>query len=154
MSERGRSVRRMEPMKMQICVDAADPHVLADWWAEALGWNAEPSNEAFIESMIAQGFATEADTVRHKGVLCWAAGQAINHPSDAGVPRVLFQKVPEPKTVKNRVHWDLRIPGVRQSSADDVARLIALGATEIGRGQQGPHTWVVLTDPEDNEFCI
>ncbi len=72
--------------------------------------------------------------------------------SDApGAPRVLFQAVPEPKTVKNRVHLDLR-------GEDDPAalreRLIERGATALHDGRQGPHTWVTMSDPEGNEFCV
>jgi len=66
-------------------------------------------------------------------------------------PRVLFQLVPEAKAVKNRPHLDVRI------GADDVERavtdLTARGAKVPHNGQQGPHTWVTLADPEGNEFC-
>ncbi|MBA2772971.1 MAG: VOC family protein, partial [Nocardioidaceae bacterium] len=51
----------------QVTFDTADPHVLADWWAEALGWHVEPSDEDFIRSMISQGFATDDDTTTHHG---------------------------------------------------------------------------------------
>ena len=67
-------------------------------------------------------------------------------------PRVLFQLVPEAKTVKNRVHLDLR-PGPDGTEAI-VARLDARGATELHRGAQGPHHWVTMADPEGNEFCV
>src|ERR1022692_623017 len=68
----------------QVAVDAAQPHVLADWWADALGWDVEPSDEAFIRRMIAEGYATEADTMTHNGVLVWAEGAAIRHPGGPG----------------------------------------------------------------------
>ena len=55
----------------QVTVDCADPHVLADWWADALGWVVEPSNEEFIRSMIAQGYAQEEQTKEHRGVLTY-----------------------------------------------------------------------------------
>ena len=98
----------------QVTVDSADPHVLADWWAETLGWEVEPSDEAFIRDMIAQGFATDADTQLHKGVLVWREGAAILAPDEPASPsrrRVLFQLVPEAKTVKNRMHLDVRVGG-------------------------------------------
>ncbi len=138
---------------VQIVVDCADPHPLADWWAEALGWQVEPQDEAFIRSMVDQGFATEAETTHHRGALVWATGAAIQHPEGLErAPRILFQNVPEPKTVKNRVHLDLRFPADPVPSELD--RLLALGATRVGEGQQGPNAWVVLTDPEGNELCL
>lgn len=137
----------------QVTVDCADPHTLADWWAETLGWEVEPSDEEFIRSMIAKGFATEADTKVHRGVLVWATGCAITLPDGpAGTPRVLFQSVPEPKTVKNRMHLDVRL------GDDDLetvkAALEARGATYLHPGSQGPHVWATMADIEGNEFCI
>lgn len=134
----------------QVAIDCANPHVLADWWAEALRWDVEPSDEAFIRRMIAEGYAADDDTTTHRGSLVWREGAAIRHP-DSG-RRILFQLVPEPKTVKNRVHLDVRV------GADDVEaeleRLTGLGATFMHRGQQGPHSWVTIADPEGNELCI
>lgn len=143
------------PCSVQIVIDATAPHELADWWAETLGWEVEPQDEAFIRSMIEQGFASETDTVTHNGALVWAEATAIRAPDPGGPgqPRVLFQQVPEAKTVKNRVHFDLRtdpeedLAAVRQD-------LLRRGAVEIGEGQQGPHRWITLADPEGNEFCL
>jgi hypothetical protein len=135
----------------QVTIDSAAPHPLADWWAEALGWEREPSDEAFIRSMIDQGFASEADTMRHNGELVWAEGAAITHPT-GGAPRVLFQLVPEPKTVKNRVHLDVRVGA--DLVAAEVERLVARGATVLHTGRQGPYTWVTIADPEGNELCL
>jgi len=139
---------------VQVVVDCADPHSLADWWAEALGWVVEPQDEDFIRSMIDQGFATEDQTTRHRGRLVWAVGAAVTHPEGTErAPRILFQQVPEAKTVKNRVHLDLR-PGTQPDLAER-DRLLALGATEVGSGTEGPYTaWVVLQDPEGNELCL
>ena len=64
----------------------------------------------------------------------------------------MFQAVPEGKTVKNRVHLDVSV-GADQVEVE-VARLTARGATFLHRGQQGPHSWVTMTDPEGNEFCV
>jgi hypothetical protein len=135
----------------QVTIDSAAPHPLADWWAEALGWQREPSDEAFIRRMVDAGHATEADTMRHRGELVWVEGAAIRNPT-GGAPRVLFQLVPEPKTVKNRVHLDVRVGPANVDA--EVARLTARGATELHRGQQGPHSWVTIADPEGNELCI
>jgi hypothetical protein len=65
---------------------------------------------------------------------------------------LLFQLVPEPKTVKNRLHLDLRFGA--ENLEKEVARLVGMGATELWRGAQGPHTWATLADPEGNEFCV
>src|SRR5512139_1862426 len=135
----------------QVVVDCADPHQLADWWAEAIGWDVEPSNEDFIRKMVAEGQAGEADTAVHKGVLVWREGAAIRHPDGSG-RRILFQLVPEPKTVKNRVHLDVRVGAEKIES--EVERLVAAGARVLHHGRQGPHSWITIADPEGNELCI
>jgi hypothetical protein len=139
--------------EFQVTVDSADPHAQADWWAETLGWQVEPQDEAFIRRMISAGYATDSDTKLHNGALVWKEGAAIRHPDGTErAPRMLFQLVPEAKTVKNRVHLDVRI------GTDDVERtvagLTARGAKFLHNGRQGPHTWVTLADPEGNEFCV
>jgi hypothetical protein len=113
------------PIDFQVTVDAAAPHDLADWWAATLGWQVEPTDESFIRKMIAQGHATDDETLVHHGTLAWKAGAAIVHPGGpaSGRPRVLFQLVPEAKA-------------------------------ELHRGQQGPQHWVTMADPEGNEFCV
>ena len=144
-----------QPCAVQVVVDCSSPHTLADWWAETLGWEVEHQDEAFIRSMIEQGFATDADTVVHRGSLVWATATAIRVGSEAGAgqPRMLFQLVPEPKTVKNRIHLDVRPPD-GQDLADLHRRLVERGAVEIGGGQQGPHRWITYADLEGNEFCL
>ncbi|MGW7316056.1 VOC family protein [Streptomyces sp. NPDC054854] len=137
----------------QVTIDSTDPHPLADWWAEALGWEVEPSDEQFIRGVIAAGHATEEDTTTHRGTLVWKLGAAIRHPEGPEhAPRVLFQLVPEPKTVKNRVHLDVRIGEDDPKSV--VERLLAMGATHLHEGNQGPFRWTTLADPEGNELCI
>jgi hypothetical protein len=135
----------------QVVIDCAQPHGLADWWAQTLGWTVEPSDEAFIRSMIEAGHAREEDTTTHRGVLVWREGAAVNSP-EPGRPRLLFQLVPEGKTVKNRLHLDLRVGDDDREAA--VAELVSRGATELHRGRQGPHRWATLADPEGNEFCV
>ena len=71
-------------------------------------------------------------------------------PDHRGVRHLLFFKVPEPKTVKNRMHVDLATRDVEA----EIARLVALGATEIDRRAGNRTRWVVMNDPEGNEFCI
>lgn len=141
------------PYTFQVTVDSGDPHPLADWWAAALGWQVEPSDEEFIRRMVAEGHATQDDTTTHRGALVWKAGAAIRHPAGLDrAPRVLFQRVPEGKTVKNRMHLDVR------TGEDDpeavVARLVAAGAQILHEGRQGPSTWTTLRDPQGNEFCV
>jgi glyoxalase superfamily protein len=139
----------------QVVVDSADPHVLADWWAETMGWVVERTDEQFIRRMIAESYATDDDTKIHNGTLVWKVGAAIRPPeerADLSSRRILFQIVPEPKEVKNRVHLDLRI-GAENVEAE-LARLTGRGATFLHRGRQGPYAWVTLADPEGNEFCL
>lgn len=140
----------------QVAIDCAEPHALADWWADALGWVVEPSDEAFIRDMISKGMASEADTTRRlNGELVWRSGAAIRHPdgpSRGPRKRILFQLVPEPKTVKNRVHLDVWVGAENVETV--LARLTANGGSFLYRGQQGPHSWVTIADPEGNELCI
>jgi Glyoxalase-like domain len=139
----------------QVAVDCAEPHTLADWWAETLGWVVEVPDADFIRKMIAEGYATDADTTTHDGRLVWTTGAAIRHP-DGPVgghrKRIIFQQVPEAKTVKNRWHLDVWVG--QEHIREQQEKLISRGATFLHDGQQGPHTWVTLADPEGNEFCI
>ncbi len=112
-------------------VDCADAYELSEWWKRLLGYvdvDGDPNLPGHEECMILD--------------------------PESG-HRILFIEVPEPKSVKNRLHLDLR---PRSGSQDEeVERVRGLGATEVGdhRGQYGPGTgWVVLADPEGNEFCI
>ena len=77
-------------------------------------------------------------------------GSWIDDPT-GGVRGIFFQLVPEPKLVKDRIHLDLR-PGV--AMADEVERLAGLGATILGRVDEGGSFWTVMQDPEGNEFCV
>lgn len=140
---------------IQIAVDCHDPHTLADCWAETLGWGVEPTDADFIRRMIAEGHATEGDTVEHRGALVWRAGAAITPEDEVGSPtrtRILFQPVPEPKTGKNRVHWDVHTHG---ADIDELrTHLERRGARYVASNSQGPHTWHVMLDPQGNDFCI
>lgn len=147
----------MQPIEVQVTLDCADPHELAAWWAETLGWELEPTDEGFIRQMIEAGQATEADTRQWRGELWWESGAALRLPDAgavAGCRRMLCQKVPEGKTVKNRMHLDLR---VEAAGGDlDAAReaLLARGAAFLYEASQGPFRWYTMTDPEGNEFCL
>jgi len=79
---------------VQIVIDCGDPHGLDDWWAEALGWQVEPQDEASVRRMVESGAASTEATTTHRGALVWRSGAAVNSP-DPGRPRVLLQLVPE-----------------------------------------------------------
>ena len=139
---------------VQVVIDSAEPHALADWWAKTLEWNVEPQDESFIRKMIDEGHASEEETITWNGALVWRAGAAIVPPAGEGPgqPRILFQEVPEAKTVKNRIHLHVRAPA---TDLDDLrSRLTERGAVAVGEGRQGPHAWVTFADPEGNEFCV
>ncbi|OZC77196.1 glyoxalase-like domain protein [Rhodococcus sp. 06-462-5] len=135
----------------QVVVDSATPHALAKWWAQTLGWQVEPIDEDFIREMVAAGHAREEDTITFEGVLVWQAGAGIVDPESPGSPRVLFQSVAEPKSVKNRLHLDIRVGDERETV---VAQLEERGASVLHRAHQGPSFWITMTDPEGNEFCV
>jgi hypothetical protein len=105
----------------QVIVDSADPESQGRWWAAALGWAIVNDDPAEFEI----------------------------RPEPERTPGILFVHVPEPKTLKNRLHLDFR-PDDRDREVD---RLLSLGAlrADIGQGEQ---SWVVLRDPEGNEFCV
>ncbi|MCC3281351.1 MULTISPECIES: VOC family protein [Arthrobacter] len=141
---------------IQICIDCENAHAQADWWAQTLGWPVEEPDQDFIDEMLAKGYAAPEDLIEHNGVRMWNAGSAILQPVPAGSAlaptRILFQPVPEPKTVKDRIHLDIRLAG------DDVdatrSALEARGAKFLWEARQGPHLWYTMADPEGNEFCI
>ncbi|GAA4489405.1 VOC family protein [Rhodococcus olei] len=137
--------------EFQVTVDSRRPHDQAKWWAQTLGWQVEPSDEDFIRGLVAAGHAREEDTEVYDGVLVWRVGAAIRDPDHPDRPRVLFQLVPEDKSVKNRLHLDVRVGDDKQSVAD---ALVARGAAVLHHGSQGPFRWITMTDPEGNEFCV
>jgi catechol 2,3-dioxygenase-like lactoylglutathione lyase family enzyme len=110
-----------------LVVDTPDPDRLARFWAEALGWRRthDTPDEVVIEP---------------------PAGS----PEDGVVPDLLFGRSSDLRAGKNRLHLDLR----PVDQAAEVARLEALGATHAEIGQTGEETWVVLADPDGNEFCV
>lgn len=128
-------------------MDSADPHVLADWWAETLGWQVEAQDATFIRKMIDEGLATDADTTTHRGALVWREGAAI-HPDEEPSPdrrRTYFQEVPEGKVVKNRMHLDLRLGDDDPETVRQ--RLLARGApccTAVSRGRTPGSPWPIL----------
>jgi hypothetical protein len=147
----------------QVTFDAADPIALSRFWAEALHYVIQPPPgrdigpdedpiEVWMEVLEAAGVPEDQrDTA-----------SAIVDP-DGTRPRVFFQKVPEPKTAKNRVHLDVRAaPGlegdVRMAVLEaECDRVVALGATRVERHEPAPPLsagFIVMQDPEGNEFCL
>lgn len=121
-----------------IVIDCADVAAQARWWAEVLDWRIV--YEADDEVVIVPPHALEER----------AADIALGERG----PGLVFVPVPEGKTVKNRLHIDLA-PGPDDDQAAEVARLESLGATRINVGQDEQSVgWVVLADPEGNEFCV
>jgi hypothetical protein len=110
-----------------ISIDSVDPERLAAFWAETLGWR--------ITSV-----------EREEVVLEPPAGS----PAEGLVPDILFLLVPEEHVTKNRLHLDLR----PDDQVAEVQRLIELGASHVDIGQNSECTWIVLADPEGNEFCV
>lgn len=112
----------------QISVDSANPRTLARWWAEALGWQ-----------LIDDGEDPDDPSEEYE-----IAAPGMPHPA------ILFLPVDDSKVVKNRMHFDFR----PDDQGAEVARLESLGATRVDVGQRSDVSWVVLADPEGNEFCV
>jgi catechol 2,3-dioxygenase-like lactoylglutathione lyase family enzyme len=140
---------------VQFTFDCADPAGLAEFWAEALGYRVQGPPlgfETWAQALDAFGVPPERRN----------DASAVVDPEGAG-PRVFFQRVPEGKQVKNRVHLDVRAaPGLagdeRMAALEaDADRLVALGATRLGRFEPAPPLaagHLVMADPEGNEFCL
>ncbi len=150
---------RPAPLHFKIVIDAAAPHAQADFWAAALHYEVE-DNSPLIEKLLGLGAVPEELTLESHGRRAWRDLAAVRHPDDpyqeesgAGLGRrVLFQRVPEVKTGKNRVHLDLHTEEGRR--AEEVARLEALGASVLRSVREQGGEWVVMADPEGNEFCV
>ncbi|WP_306341612.1 VOC family protein [Pilimelia anulata] len=107
-----------------MAVDAVRPDAVAEFWCRVLGWRVVDRDDTVISIAAADGAWPAIDVVR----------------------------VPEEKKVKNRLHLDLRADGV--STGEELARLLDLGARRVDVGQGPDVSWVVLADPEGNEFCL
>lgn len=107
-----------------LVLDCADPEKLAEFWAPALGYVSLGTFGSYVALL----------------------------PDGRPGPKLLLQRVDEPKSVKNRMHFDIEVPDI-ETEAD---RLVALGATRVSEVPCREHvsTWLLLTDPEGNEFCV
>ena len=141
---------------VQIVFDAQDPGRLATFWAAAL------SDRGYRVPDPPDGAADWPTWLAACGVPeeHWNDASAVES-TDPAQPRLYFQRVPEPKTVKNRVHVDLQAGGgpsvpleeQRSRIAAAVDRLTPLGATFVEHRSGMGTAWAVLLDPEGNEFC-
>ncbi|HMR48008.1 MAG TPA: VOC family protein [Arachnia sp.] len=138
--------------KFSLTLDAADPLALGEFWALALGYVREPPpppHQSWEETLVAWGLPPER----------WNDANAIVDPDGVG-PRIFIQKVPEPKTAKNRVHIDVRVSVSHENK--DLAALRAKADQLVGAGatlvqvydEEFTGQWIVMLDPEGNEFCI
>ena len=148
---------------IQVTFDAHDPETLSRFWADAMGYvipgpprrELAPGEDPFEawHAFLAEGGVPESE---------WNSASAAQDPDGEG-PRLFFQRVPEAKTAKNRVHLDLRVaPGLageeRMAALEaEAVRLVALGASRVERHEPAPpmsagHIW--MADPEGNEFCL
>jgi catechol 2,3-dioxygenase-like lactoylglutathione lyase family enzyme len=139
---------------IQVVIDCADPARLVTFWASALGYKVQdpPAGyESWEAFLTAQGVPPEQ----------WNSASAVIDPGGKG-PRIYFQRVPEAKVVKNRVHVDVNAGGGPETPPDErrrqvdaeVERLTGLGATIVRPMEQRGEYWVVMQDPEGNEFCL
>jgi hypothetical protein len=140
---------------IQLVFDAADPSGLSRFWASALGYRLQEPPA---------GFETWEDFLEAQGIPRdrWNDASAIVDPKGNG-PRIYFQRVPEPKTAKNRMHMDLNVGGGPSVSLEErrgrvdaeVRRLKELGASDQrGAIERDGEYWVRMNDPEGNEFCV
>jgi hypothetical protein len=137
---------------IQVVFDCADPASLASFWAEALGYIVQPPPPGFESWEVflrANGWPEEE----------LDRASAIVDPHGNG-PRIFFQKVPEGKVAKNRVHLDVNASAglggdeARHAVREAAERLKALGAVELYEKDERSGHWITMQDPEGNEFCV
>jgi hypothetical protein len=137
-------------MRTQITFDCADPHAQASFWAQVLGTEVEDHSD-LADKLVADGLMPAEDRIVINGRSAFRDVAACRDPS-GGEPRMFFQRVPESKVAKNRMHADIHVEPDRKLA--EVERLEKLGAQLIGtHSDRGPVTYV-MRDPEGNEFCL
>ena len=154
----GRDDGVMSALRTQVVFDAADPHRIAAFWADALHYEHEEI-DGFVRGLVEAGHVPADYTIEIGGKLRWRSLASLRHPDDpvdergAGAGRrILFQAVPEPKVVKNRLHLDLLVgPDAHDA---EVERLVGLGAAVKGVHDGDEGRWTLMTDPEGNEFDV
>jgi hypothetical protein len=138
---------------IQVVIDCANPGRVATFWATALGYVVQPPPEGFAsweEFLTSIGFPEERFNSR----------SAVVDPAGQG-PRIFFQQVPEPKTIKNRVHIDINASDGAANEIEarglvdaKVEELVAHGASVLRDFEEFGERTVVMQDPEANEFCV
>ncbi len=142
----------------QITIDCNNPTPLVPFWAEVLGYEPRPAPD---------GFATWNDWYISVGVpedeldLSGDGSDRLQDPEGKG-PNIWFQPVPEAKTIKNRLHFDIYVGGGRTVPIEErrqrvdarVAELVAIGGSIVRSTDGADHYFVIMGDPEGNEFCI
>lgn len=121
-----------------VVVDSLDPQAQARWWAEVMDWMIiydTPDEAVVIPKNITEGAVEDLDEWMRRG------------------QGLVFVRVPEAKSVKNRLHIDLA-PHTSQDREAEIRRLIDMGASTVDVGQSDDVSWTVLSDPEGNEFCV
>jgi len=147
------------PVHWKVVVDAADPNAQAAFWAAALDYRVE-DNSQLIAKLVAAGAVPPEAVTEVGGRAAFVDLAAVRHPQDpvdeasgTGLGRrILFQRVPEAKSVKNRLHLDLHVGGPERPA--QVARLVELGAAVLREVAEPGGRWTTMTDPEGNEFDV
>lgn len=140
----------MALVRTQVTFDCADPHAQASFWARVLGVEVEDHSD-FVDTLVSDGRMPADERVVIDGRSAFRDVAACRDPSGVE-PRLFFQRVPESKVAKNRVHLDVHVEPDRKLA--EVERLERLGARLIETHRdRGPLTYV-MRDPEGNEFCL
>jgi hypothetical protein len=139
---------------VQVTFDCHDPDALAHFWAELLDYRLDPPPPGYHswEAWLRERGIPEAD---------WNMASAVSDPEGRG-PRLFFQRVSEPKQVKNRVHLDVNVGGPRGTPPDErriavdaaVERATGIGAVKLRLVEERGERHYVMQDPEGNEFCL
>lgn len=147
------------PLHFKIVIDATAPHAQADFWAAALHYTVE-DNSALIEKLLGFGAVPPELTVESHGRRAWRDLAAVRHPTTRTRRRAApgwgggccSSGCRRPRPGRNRVHLDVHAAEGRR--AEEVARLEALGASVLRQVKEPGGEWVVMADPEGNEFCV
>jgi hypothetical protein len=140
--------------QVQVTFDCTDPASLAKFWAEVMEYVIQPPPPGHDSW---ESFLAELKVPQDQ----WDIASAIVDPEGNG-PRLLFVKVPEGKQAKNRMHLDVRGNADRNASSEDRSRqlnaeadrLVSLGAKKFEEFEEMGSHWIVMQDPEGNEFCV